>query len=54
MDLIWVMFGFFTFITVVFLVFAFAFPEWVGITGKQAKKIQEHQKNDDSKTEDIL
>jgi hypothetical protein len=49
MDLIWVMFGFFTFITIVFVVFAFAFPEWIGITGKKAHEIQRHQTEEDDK-----
>lgn len=47
MDLIWVMFGFFAFITLVFIVLAFIYPEIVGITGKKAREIQKHQ-NDDS------
>ncbi|MBC7419532.1 MAG: hypothetical protein H7328_02280 [Bdellovibrio sp.] len=43
MDLMWVMLGFFLFVTIVFVVFAVAFPEWVGITGKKAKEIQKDQ-----------
>jgi len=46
MELIWVMFGFFTFITIVFIIIAFVFPEWVGITGKKAHEIQKHQQDD--------
>lgn len=49
MELIWVMFGFFTFITIVFVVVAFAFPELVGITGKKAHEIQKHQQEDEPK-----
>lgn len=49
MDMIWVMFAFFIFITVIFIVAAFAFPEWFGITGKKALEIQKHQTaNDES------
>ena len=43
MELIWLMFGLFTFVTIVFIVLAFAFPEWFGITGKKALEIQKHQ-----------
>lgn len=43
MELIWIMFGFFTFITLVFVVLAMTFPEWFGITGKKALEIQKHQ-----------
>lgn len=43
MDLIWVMFIFFIFITILFVVLAVAFPEWFGITGKTALEIQKHQ-----------
>ncbi len=42
----WVMLGFFIFITILFLVLAVLFPEWFGITGQVALKIQEHQKGD--------
>jgi hypothetical protein len=47
MELFWVMFGFFIFITIAFCVFAFVFPEWFGITGKKALEIQKHQEGDD-------
>lgn len=46
MDLIWVMFIFFIFITILFVVLAMAFPEWFGITGKKALEIQKHQQGD--------
>lgn len=46
MELFWAMFIFFMIITAVFLVISFMFPEWVGITGKAALKIQEHQRGD--------
>lgn len=46
MDLIWIMFGFFVFITIVFVTFGIFFPEWMGITGKKAKEIQNHHKAD--------
>lgn len=43
MELFWIMFAFFIFITIAFCVFAVAFPEWFGITGKKALEIQKHQ-----------
>lgn len=46
MELFWVMLGFFIFITIVFVVLAFIFPEWFGITGKRALEIQKHQTGD--------
>lgn len=46
MDLIWIMIGFFVFITILFCVLAIAFPEWFGITGKKALDIQKHQSGD--------
>ena len=46
MNLFWIMFMFFTFITIIFVVLAFLFPEWFGITGKIAKDIQKHQQGD--------
>ncbi len=39
----WVLFGFFAFVTIAFVTFAYFFPEWIGITGKKAKEIQAHQ-----------
>lgn len=46
MELIWVMLAFFTFITILFIVLAFSFPEWFGITGKKAHDIQKHQEEE--------
>jgi hypothetical protein len=46
MELIWVMFAFFIFITILFVILAVAFPEWFGITGKKALEIQKHQESD--------
>ncbi|AGH95784.1 hypothetical protein [Pseudobdellovibrio exovorus] len=43
MELIWIMLVFFLFITILFVVLAFAFPEWFGITGKKALEVQKHQ-----------
>lgn len=40
MEIGWIMFGFFIFITLLFIAVAFFLPEWVGITGKRAKEIQ--------------
>lgn len=52
MELIWIMGLFFLFITFVFLVLAFFFPEWLGITGSKAKEViashQEEQKTPES------
>jgi hypothetical protein len=50
MDLIWVMIGFFVFITIIFVVLAFAFPEWFGITGQKALDIQKHQSGEETDT----
>lgn len=46
MDLMWLMIGFFLFITMLFVVIAFLFPEWVGITGKKALDVHKHQAKD--------
>lgn len=46
MELFWAMFIFFMIVTAAFVVIAFLFPEWVGITGKAAKAIQKHQRGD--------
>lgn len=50
MDIMWVLVIFFAFITIASIAFAFYFPEWIGITGKKAIEILEHQKDksDDS------
>lgn len=50
MELFWLMFGFFIFITILFVVLAIIFPEWFGITGKMALKIQKHQAGDTDET----
>ena len=42
----WILIFFFAFITIAFVAFAYFFPEWVGITGKKAREIQEQQKQD--------
>lgn len=47
MELFWIMFIFFVFVTAVFIVISFIFPEWIGITGKKALEIQKHQQGDD-------
>lgn len=39
MELVWIMGLFFIFITFVFFVLAFFFPEWLGITGKKAHEV---------------
>ena len=43
MEIGWIMFAFFVFVTMVFIVIAVFLPEWVGITGKKAQEyIREH------------
>jgi uncharacterized membrane protein (DUF485 family) len=50
MELIWIMGLFFIFITFVFIVLAFFFPEWLGITGSKAKEvIESHQQEPPNK-----
>ena len=49
MDLLWVMFTFFIFITIAFIIIGLFFPEWVGITGDKAREIQRHQQDDSAK-----
>lgn len=48
MEIIWILIGFFALCTMLFIVIAIFYPEWVGITGKKAREIQEHQRRDDS------
>ena len=50
MDMIWLLSGFFAFITIAFIALAYFLPEWVGITGKKALEIEKHQRSghDDS------
>ena len=47
--MIWVLFIFFAFVTIVFIAFAYFFPEWIGITGQKAKEVQKHQQDDSAK-----
>lgn len=42
----WVLFFFFILVTILFIVVALFLPEWVGITGKKALEIQEHQQGE--------
>lgn len=42
----WILGGLFVFVSLVFIVIAFVFPEAVGITGKIAKKIEEEHRGD--------
>ena len=46
MDIGWLMFGFFIFVTMLFMVIAFFLPEWVWITGKKAQEILKEQQGD--------
>lgn len=50
MEIIWILIGFFALFTMIFIVIAIFFPEWVGITGKKALEIQKHQQNDEQAT----
>ncbi|AZZ36312.1 hypothetical protein CIK05_05750 [Bdellovibrio sp. qaytius] len=43
MEIIWILIGFFALFTLLFIVIAYYFPEWVGITGKRALEVQKHQ-----------
>ena len=51
MEVIWILIGFFALFTMVFVVIAIYFPEWVGITGKRALEIQKHQHTDEKAKE---
>jgi hypothetical protein len=46
MEIGWLMFGFFIFVTILFMAVAFFLPEWVGITGKKAQEIIKEQAGD--------
>lgn len=46
MDIVVVLGLFFIFVTVAFIVIAFFFPEWVGITGSKAKEVIESHAGD--------
>lgn len=49
MEMIWLLLGFFAFVTIAFVAFAYFFPEWIGITGSKAKEIQAHQQDNTPK-----
>jgi hypothetical protein len=51
MDIMWILIFFFSLITIIFVAFAYFFPEWVGITGKKALEINKHQSSDQNKTD---
>lgn len=51
MEIGWIMFAFFLFITVIFLILMFLLPEWFGITGKKAKEILREQQGDSAPQE---
>lgn len=40
MEVLWILGGIFTVTTFVFVAIAIFFPEWVGITGRVAKRIE--------------
>lgn len=45
MEMIWLLGGFFAFVTIAFIALAYFLPEWVGITGKKALEVEKHQKS---------
>jgi hypothetical protein len=47
MEMVWALLIFFIFVTMLFVVIALMFPEWVGITGKKALEVQKHQRGDE-------
>ncbi len=51
MGIVLAMGFFFIFVTMVFVVIAVFFPEWLGITGKKAKEIIAAQENQALKNE---
>lgn len=48
MEIGWLLGILFTLSTLVFIVIAVMFPEWVGITGKVAKEFEKQQRGDNS------
>ncbi len=52
MSLGWIMAGFFTFVTLIFVAIAFFLPEWVGITGQKAKEIMKEQTGENPEKKD--
>ena len=46
MEIGWIMGIFFVFVTIIFIGVAIFLPEWVGITGKQARAILEEHKEE--------
>ena len=46
MEMMWVLLGFFLFVTIIFGIIAYMFPEIVGITGKKALEVRKHQQED--------
>jgi uncharacterized membrane protein (DUF485 family) len=52
MEIIWILAGLFIFVTIVFIALAVFFPEWVGITGKVARKHMSEQSGDEPESKD--
>ncbi|XGC81970.1 hypothetical protein ACES2L_05670 [Bdellovibrio bacteriovorus] len=52
MSLVLTMSIFFIIVTLIFIVIAVFLPEWMGITGKKAKKIIEEQQEKSKKSDD--
>ncbi len=51
LDIVLAMSIFFIVVTMIFVTIALLLPEWMGITGKRAKKIIEMQRQEEIKTE---
>ncbi|MCK6599374.1 MAG: hypothetical protein L6Q37_13495 [Bdellovibrionaceae bacterium] len=49
MEIIWIMGFFFIFVTFIFFVIAFFFPEWLGITGSKAKEVMRSHQEENTK-----
>lgn len=52
MEIGWILAGFFTLCTMVFIAIALLLPEWVGITGKKAQEIIRNQQEDSEEKKD--
>lgn len=52
MSLVLTMSIFFIIVTLIFVLIAVFLPEWMGITGKKAKKIIEEQQDQSKKSEE--
>ena len=51
MEIAWILTGLFIFVAIVFGALVVMAPEWVGIQGKMARKIEESHRHDKSENE---